>query len=138
MTTRRAVLVGVPLVALTAVVFTGRADDVARWLRVRPVPEVRASDRALLDRAVASVRALLDSARDHQDEAAAAILLAQLAGLGASDDGSAGSGTDWPTSIAEAAEERAEDATTASAPQLAQVLASLAAGLAQLAQERSV
>lgn len=133
--TRRAVLSGAAILAVAGLFLSGRADDLAHQLGVRPVPEVRDSDRVLLDRVINDQQHLLASARASGDDSTVAILLTQLTELGANAGNrntvSVTTTKEWRSMLSDTAERREVEAMNAVAPEFAQVLASLAAGLAQ-------
>jgi len=152
---RRAVLgtgatVGVGAACLVVAEATGSLDDIARAVGVRPHPEPAASDTTLLTRVAqrqGELLALVDATgRRHRDLApglASALTAgkAHLEAVGGARQPHAPDIDDDPsTALAtladayrDAADERASDAIAAVSPDLARVLASMAAGLDQLA-----
>ncbi len=137
MPTRRTIFLGLAAVGVGGLVLSGKSDNVLRAIGVSPVPEVRDSDIALVKTAIAESNDLLAAAIQVKANFAASVLSTQIAELG----GTATRKTEHPTITAkgilkvaceQAAIQRRDDAVAAVAPQLAQTLASLAAGLAQL------
>lgn len=120
----------------------GRDDDALRALGARPRPLPDAADTAILRRAVAEQQELV-AAVSAVDASSAddlvRVLRVQLEALGGADGagGPTGTGRDAATVVASltaAAARRQRDALAAVSPDLARVLASVAAGQAQVAQ----
>lgn len=141
----RRVVVGAGAVVLAAgggLVLTDRHDDVLRALGARPHPVADPDDTALL-RTVASEQADLVGALEGLDDAEelVTVLREQLEALGGA-PGATASPSTAPPSVEDAAgaaalveetsRRRERDALVAVSPDLARVLASLAAGLAQV------
>lgn len=121
----------------------GRDDDVLRALGARPRPMPDAADSRLLERAAADQAALATSVeglRDVETDDLVTVLRTQLQGLGGAPDGAPSPSTtssDVATVVADlnrTAGRRQTDALAAVSPDLARVLASLAAGQSQVAR----
>ena len=117
-------------VALTGLFVTDTFDDALRAVGAKPKPLPRPEDTSLLDGVVADQQRVLAVARGAGNAAVAALVGAQLAQLGAT-PGTDSTAGDLAAVLREAAEHRATDAQAAISPDLAQVLASMSAGLAQ-------
>lgn len=146
MVVSRRVVVGSGLAVVAAgagLHVAGRDDDLLRALGARPHPIPDASDTALL-RTAASEQVSLVSAVEQlggADETLVDVLREQLEALGGPPGGSTppateitGGAGDVARAVAAAARRRESDALTAVSPDLARVLASLAAGQAQVAR----
>lgn len=138
-------------VALVVGETTGRLDDTARALGIRPHPESAASDTALLARVATQQGVLLSlaqaAATRHPPTAdvltsVIAAATAQLKAVGGVAPQGAGPDvgatpaaamTALSEAFRDAADKRAGDAVKAVSPDLVRVLASMSAGLAQLA-----
>lgn len=133
-TSRRALLAGAVAVGgIVALGATDALDDVIRAVGVKPRPRPRASDVSLVQAVLEDQQRLLSIAlaTDGAD-AAVALLSAQVTQLGGTPTTTPGRG-DLRAELEAAAAHRAADASGAVAPDVATVLASMSAGLAQLA-----
>lgn len=145
MVVSRRVVVGSGLAVVAAgagLHVAGRDDDLLRALGARPHPIPDASDTALL-RTAASEQVSLVSAVEQlggADETLVDVLREQLEALGGPPGGSTPPASEITgggavaRAVAAAARRRESDALTAVSPDLARVLASLAAGQAQVAR----
>ncbi len=132
MSSRRVVLTaaGGGAVALTGLFLTGTFDDALRAVGARPKPLPRPEDSSLLQAVVADQQKVLAIARDSRANDVVDLLSTQLVQLGATPGTDAVAG-DLGASLRDAAKHRAADARAAIAPEFAQVLASMSAGLTQ-------
>ncbi len=144
MVSRRVVLgSGVVVLAGGAVVrLAGRDDDLLRALGARPRPVPVAADTTLLRTAATEQAALVEAVGGLDDvdvEDLLAVLREQLDALGGGDAAGPGaarssSAREVARDVAAAARRREADALAATSPDLGRVLASLAAGQAQVAR----
>jgi hypothetical protein len=141
MVSRRVVLgSGLVVLAGGAVVrLAGRDDDLLRALGARPRPVPDPSDTALLRTAAEEQAALLASVEQLDDvDDLVAVLREQLEALGGATAATPAPATGTPDDVARlvaaAARRREADALAATSPDLGRVLASLAAGQAQVAR----
>lgn len=137
MRSRRAVLTASAIAVVGAVIATGRGDDVLRVLGVKPVPEVRDSDRELIAAARTESEGLLADALARRDDRSASVLTTQLAALSSTDvavppSDAPTSNDRWVENLAAVAKARRKAVPKAISAELATVLASQAAGLEQL------
>ena len=138
MPTRRTIFAGAAALSLGGLLLFGKADNALRALGVSPAPEVRDSDVRLVSNALADNNELLGLATALGATAAAALLSEQIVELGgkpakASGKAAGTSPDKLATLIAATAAKRQADAARATSGELAQVLASMSAGLSQLA-----
>lgn len=117
-------------VALAGLFVTDTFDDALRAVGAKPKPLPRSEDTSLLEAVVADQQRVLAVARGAGNEPVATLVSAQLDQLGATPGTESGSG-DLAAVLADAADHRATDARAAISPELAQVLASMSAGLTQ-------
>lgn len=132
MSTRRVVIAAAAASAVTlgTLFATDTLDEALRALGARPRPLSRPEDTTLLEAVVADQQRVLAVARAADAGAVVALVSAQLEQLGAT-PGSTHEPGDLAAVLREAADHRAVDARAAIAPELAVVLASMAAGLDQ-------
>jgi len=121
---------GAVAVGLAGLFVTDTFDDALRAVGAKPTPLPRPEDTSLLEAVVADQQNVLAVARGAGNEPVVALVSAQLEQLGASAGTDTGTG-DLAAVLREAADHRATDARAAISPDLAQVLASMSAGLAQ-------
>jgi len=121
----------------------GRDDDLLRALGARPHPMPDASDTALLRTAAAEQASLVSAVEQLSDvdDTLVSVLREQLEALGGPPGGSAppasevaGDADAVARAVTATARRRESDALSAVSPDLARVLASLAAGQAQVAR----
>jgi len=117
-------------VALAGLFVTDTFDDALRAVGATPKPLPRSEDTSLLEAVVADQQRVLAVARAAGNEPVATLVSAQLEQLGATPGTQSGSG-DLAAVLADAADHRVTDARAAISPELAQVLASMSAGLSQ-------
>lgn len=146
MVVSRRVVVGSGLAVVAAgagLHVAGRDDDLLRALGARPRPMPDASDTALLRTAASEQVSLVSGVEqlDDADDTLVSVLREQLDALGGPPDdpappasGTTGGADAVARAVAAAARRRESDALTAVSPDLARVLASLAAGQAQVAR----
>lgn len=146
MVVSRRVVVGSGLAVVAAgagLHVAGRDDDLLRALGARPRPMPDASDTALLRTAAAEQASLVDAVEQLSDvdDSLASVLREQLEALGGAPGGSApptsevsGGADAVGRAVTATARRRESDALAAVSPDLARVLASLAAGQAQVAR----
>lgn len=147
MVVSRRVVVGSGLAVVAAgagLHLAGRDDDLLRAAGARPRPVPDAADTALLRTAAAEQVSLVEAVEGLDEDGSAdlaAVLRRQLDALGGPPSSAApttaaatGGADAVARSVAAAARRRESDALTAVSPDLARVLASLAAGQAQVAR----
>ncbi|GAA3547508.1 hypothetical protein AFL01nite_22480 [Aeromicrobium flavum] len=132
MSSRRVVLVaaGGTAVALAGLFATDTFDDALRAVGAKPKHLPRPEDTSLMKAVVDDQQRVLAVARGTGNAPVVDLLSAQLEQLGAIPGSRTATG-DLARSLRTAAGHRATDARAAISPEFAQVLASLAAGLAQ-------
>lgn len=132
MSTRRVVLVaaGSGAVALAGLFVTDTFDDALRAIGAEPRPLPRPEDSSLLAAVVADQQDVLAVARAAGNDPVVTLLTSQVEQLGAR-PGTVATPGDLRASLRDAARNRATDARAAIAPEFAQVLASMSAGLTQ-------
>ncbi|WP_133434111.1 hypothetical protein [Aeromicrobium phragmitis] len=137
MTSRRTLITGAVAVGgVIALGATDTLDDVVRAVGVEPRPRPRASDVSLMRAVLDDQQRLLSIALGTPGaDDAVALLSAQVTQLGGRPTTSLATG-DLAAELSAAAEHRAADASGAVAPDVAMVLASMSAGLGQLAERR--
>ena len=137
MPTRRTILASVAVAGLGALVLSGKSDDLLRAAGIDPVPEVRATDQEFVSNAIAENQMLLAVATTLNATFAHKILVQQIIDLGGNAQENANENPPetlaaFQTELLATSKRRRKDALDATSMQLAQTLASLGAGLAQL------
>lgn len=132
MSSRRVVIAaaGGAAVALAGLFVTDTFDDALRAVGATPKPLPRPEDTSLLEAVVADQQRVLAVARGAANERVVTLVEAQLEQLGAR-PGTGSDAGDLRAVLRDASGHRATDARAAISPDLAQVLASMSAGLAQ-------
>ena len=138
MPTRRTIFAAVLAVGVGGLFLSGKADDALRTVGLSPAPEARESDQQLVIAAIADNRELLAVGTSLGAHIAAGILHQQIEALGGSiepvaADPAVSSLAQFKAMLKARSQQRQQDAVSAASSDLAQTLASLAAGLAQLA-----
>lgn len=138
MPTRRTIFAAVFAVGVGGLFLSGKADNALRAVGLSPATEVRESDQQLVNAVIAKNRELLAVGTSLEAHITAGILRQQIEALGGSvkpvaADPAVSSLTQFKAMLKEASQQRQQDAVSAASSELAQTLASLAAGLAQLA-----
>lgn len=137
MPTRRTIFTSAAVLGLGALIFSGKTDDLIRAAGIDPVPEVRAADQEFVTNAISDNQKLLSAATALNTEVAHKILVQQIIDLGGSAreipiDDPPKTLAQFQSRLRETSERRRNDAYEATSTQLAQTLASCAAGLAQV------
>ena len=137
MPTRRTILASVAVAGLGALVLSGKSDDLLRAAGIDPVPEVRATDQEFVSNAIAENQMLLAVATTLNATFAHKILVQQIIDLGGNAQENANENPPetlaaFQTELLATSKRRRKDALDATSMQLAQTLAYLGAGLAQL------
>ncbi|WP_286929758.1 MULTISPECIES: hypothetical protein [Aeromicrobium] len=132
MSSRRVVIAaaGGAAVGLAGLFVTDTFDDALRAVGATPKPLPRPEDTSLMRAVIEDQQRVLAVARGAANAPAVTLLSAQLEQLGATPGTGTGAG-DLGAALRTASRHRAIDARAAIAPEFAQVLAAMSAGLAQ-------
>lgn len=138
MPTRRTIFAAVFAVGIGGLFLSGKADDALRAVGLSPAPETREGDQRLVTAALADNRELLAVGTSLEAHIATGILQQQIEALGGSvkpvaAEPAVSSLAQFKAKLKATSQQRQLDAVSAASSDLAQTLASLAAGLAQLA-----